>query len=1180
MFVDDLSLPQADPHGAFPPLELLRQMLDHATWYDVKKEVNTLHLEDIQVTLLVSAMTIRESAKLGVPPRLLRHFNVISISEFSDHSIRTIFTKQNVRPVHRGNVKSYCMQGVLLSVPETMEEVSCMKTLWVHEVTRVFCDRLVDSTDRQWLLGTVATVCSEHLHQDFHQLLQHLDQNNDGIVSEDDMRSLLYCDFADPKCETRQYVPVTDLEALRGVVEGYLSEFNNMSKKPMSLVMFKFALEHLGRVSRVLRQSRGHALLAGVGGSGRHSLTRLAAHIADYELVEVKSILQPPRLDCDCTQIPQIEMSRTYGLTEWREDLKLLVKKAGFGEQPVVFLFSDTQIKQEVFLEGVCSLLSSGEVPGLFPSDEKHTICDKMRNVDRQRDKSKQTDGSTTALWQLFVERVREQLHVVIAMSPCGDTFRNRLRRFPALLSCCTIDWFQPWPEDALQAVAVRLLKEVELPDDTRDGCVALCQLFHTSTQTLSQRYFEELGRYNYVTPTSYLQLLHTYMVILQKKREEVKCQESRYTTGLERLEEAASSVGAMQQELINLQPILLTKTREVEEKMAMVEKRRGEVAEVVLKLCIIDHLTVIKVERVVRQDEEVANQAAGEANNIRLECEAELNLALPLLEDATAALNTIKQDDIVFIKAMKNPPSGVKLVMEAICVLLGEKPDRIPDPLGTGKMVEDYWSVSKRLLGDIKFKENLLNFDKENISPKAIQVIRSKYRDNDEFKPEKIKVASKASESLCKWVLAMERFEEVDRKVAPKREALRKADKDYQSLMAELRKKQEALRGVQEELAGLQAELDTVKKEKTELEQTVELCNIKKERAEQLLSALGGERSRWTENARQLAEIYIKLTGDLALKSMRNRDVLLASGSIAYLGAFTPEFRTCQTASWVTACRSRQVPCSSTFDLASILGDPLTIRDWTLNGLPTDAFSIDNGVIISNTTRWPLLIDPQGQANKWIRNMEKDNSLQVLKLSDPDFIRTLENCVQFGQPTNNSEAHSSILTLICSKVLLENVGEELDPILEPLLLKQTFKQSGSTCIKLGDATIEYSPEFRLASQAVLTFPHPSLTLRSPFPHPSLTLPSPFPHPSLALHSPFPHPSLKCRMYLTTKLSNPNYVPEVSVKVTLVNFALTAAGLEDQLLALVVAHEKPELEEERVTLMLQTAANKKSVCCS
>lgn len=70
-----------------------------------------------------------------------------------------------------------------------------------------------------------------------------------------------------------------------------------------------------------------------------------------------------------------------------------------------------------------------------------------------------------------------------------------------------------------------------------------------------------------------------------------------------------------------------------------------------------------------------------------------------------------------------------------------------------------------------------------------------------------------------------------------------------------------------------------------------------------------------------------------------------------------------------------------------------------------------------------PLMIDPQGQANKWIKNSEKVNNLQVVKLTQSDYMRTLENCIQFGTP-----------------VLIENVGEELDPSLEPLLLKQTFK--------------------------------------------------------------------------------------------------------------------------------------------
>ncbi|XP_063594554.1 LOW QUALITY PROTEIN: dynein axonemal heavy chain 7-like [Penaeus indicus] len=911
LFVDDLNLPQTDAFGSHPPLELLRQLVDHATWYDIRKEVEPIRLEDMQ---LVSTMSLRESGRTNLTPRLLRHFNVVAVNDFDDQTIHSIFSKillwhldtrgfskmfdpcigeivngtlevyraaaTNLRPTpsrshYIFNLRDFfrVIQGVLLSVPETMEDLRSMKKMWIHEVLRVFYDRLVDSGDRKWLLQRVSDACTNHLNEDFNHLLAELDDGDDGEVSENDLRNLVYCDFADPKSESRHYVQVEDLEGLRSVVEGYLHEFNNMSKKPMNLVMFKFALEHLARICRVLRQPRGHAMLVGVGGSGRHSLTRLAAHITDYELFEV-------------------EMSRSYGLTEWREDLKMILKKAGTGEQHIVFLFSDTQIKNEIFLEAISSILSIGEIPGLYPTDEKHTICDKMRNIDRQRDKSKQTDGSPAALWSLFVERVREQLHVVLAMSPCGEAFRNRLRKFPALLSCCTIDWFQAWPEDALEAVALRLLQGVELPAETLKGCVSLCQYFHTSTQELSDRFLTHLRRYNYVTPTSYLQLLATYMVILERRRGEVKKLECRYTTGLARLEEAETSVLAMQQELLNLQPILLTKTREVEDKMAVVEKRRQEVAE---------------VERVVRQDEEVANEAAEAANGIRKECEAELNLALPLLEEATAALNTIKQDDIVFIKAMKNPPAGVKLVMEAVCVLLGEKPDRVPDPQGTGKMVEEYWSVSKRLLGDIKFKENLLNFDKENISQKAIQTIRSKYRDNDEFKPEKIKVASKAAESLCKWVLAMERYEEVDRKVAPKREALQRADQQYQGLMGELRKKQEALRGVQEELAGLQAELDTVKKEKLELEQTVELCSIKKDRAEQLLAALGGEKTRWTDNAHHLAQVYIYLTGDM----------LLAAGNIAYLGAFTPEYRAEQSTKWLRECQARGVPCSGEFVLS-----------------------------------------------------------------------------------------------------------------------------------------------------------------------------------------------------------------------------------------------------------------------
>lgn len=226
----------------------------------------------------------------------------------------------------------------------------------------------------------------------------------------------------------------------------------------------------------------------------------------------------------------------------------------------------------------------------------------------------------------------------------------------------------------------------------------------------------------------------------------------------------------------------------------------------------------------------------------------------------------------------------------------------------------------------------------------------------------------------------------------------------------------------------------------------------------------------------------------------------------VAYLGPFTVEFRNECISEWQVLCKEMNVPCSEKFDMSKVLGDPIKIRQWNIAGLPIDSFSIDNGITVTSSRRWPLMIDPQGQANRWIKNLEKDNDLKVIKLTDCSYIRTLENAIQFGNP-----------------VLLENVGEELDPMLETVLLKQTYKQGGVDYIKIGDNAVEYSKDFRF--------------------------------------------------YITTRLRNPHYLPEISVKVCLLNFMITPQGLQDQLLGIVAAQERPELEEKKNNLILESAAN-------
>lgn len=238
--------------------------------------------------------------------------------------------------------------------------------------------------------------------------------------------------------------------------------------------------------------------------------------------------------------------------------------------------------------------------------------------------------------------------------------------------------------------------------------------------------------------------------------------------------------------------------------------------------------------------------------------------------------------------------------------------------------------------------------------------------------------------------------------------------------------------------------------------------------------------------------------------------DILLCSGTVSYLGAFPVDYRVECQQQWHSDCQAKEIPCSGDFSLSSILGNQVAIRSWQIAGLPVDSYSTDNGIIVFNSRRWPLMIDPQGQANRWIKNMEKANKLTVIKLSDSDYVRKLENCIPNGTP-----------------VLLENVGEELDPVIEPVLQKLTFKQQGVEYMKIGDNIVEYNRNFFF--------------------------------------------------YMTTRLRNPHYLPEVAVKVCLLNFMITPQGLQDQLLGIVAAKEKPELEEKKNQLILESAENNKQL---
>ena len=227
-----------------------------------------------------------------------------------------------------------------------------------------------------------------------------------------------------------------------------------------------------------------------------------------------------------------------------------------------------------------------------------------------------------------------------------------------------------------------------------------------------------------------------------------------RYVNGLEKLAFAESQVAVMRKDLEELQPELKKAAEQTEKMMQRIEIESAQ-AQAQAKL--------------VPAEEAVANEKASIAQALKDECQAELAVALPALEQAKAALDTIKSSDIVFVKSMNNSPVGVKLVMAAVCVLKNIQPDKINDPNKPGQKILDYWGPSKKLLGDLNFLKDLIAFDKDNLNQNSVAKIKKEYMSSPDFVPSKVANASSAAEGLCKWVLAMIKYDEIKRIVAPK---------------------------------------------------------------------------------------------------------------------------------------------------------------------------------------------------------------------------------------------------------------------------------------------------------------------------------------------------------------------------------------------------------------------------
>jgi dynein heavy chain len=239
------------------------------------------------------------------------------------------------------------------------------------------------------------------------------------------------------------------------------------------------------RIVRILTTPYGHALLIGVGGSGKKSLSMLSSFIADLNMY-------------------RIEVTKSYDIKkEWIEDQQALMRQCGVSNIPTTFMFNDTQIFNEMVLEDISSILNQGEIPNLFPPEEKAKICE-----DLSAQFSRETDSmSNNQKYGFFTKICKNNLHMIITVSPVGDDYRKRLRTFPSLINCSTLDWFLPWPADALKSVASYLLEDLGFDFEKKKKVSAIFVDMQAQATKLTELFLVEHKKYYYVTPSSYLEL-------------------------------------------------------------------------------------------------------------------------------------------------------------------------------------------------------------------------------------------------------------------------------------------------------------------------------------------------------------------------------------------------------------------------------------------------------------------------------------------------------------------------------------------------------------------------------------------------------------------------------------------------------------------------------------------------
>ncbi|WVN87983.1 uncharacterized protein L203_103180 [Cryptococcus depauperatus CBS 7841] len=1017
VFCDEINLPAMDKYGTQRVISFLRQLMECNGFWRTS-DLSWVRMERIQFVGACNPPT--DPGRVPLSHRFMRHAPVVMVDYPGEISLKQIYGTFNrallkVIPALRGHADALTnamvsfysasqkrftadIQAHYIYSPRELtrwsrgvyEAIRPLETLsieglvrvWAHEALRLFQDRLVAENEKQWTDALVNSTALEYF------------PNIDLVEAL--ARPILFSNWT-----SKNYIPV-EREQLREYTKARLKIFHE-EELDVQLVLFNDVLDHVLRIDRVFRQVQGHLLLIGVSGGGKTTLSRFVAWMNGLSIYQIK-------------------VSNKYTGADFDEDLRTVLRRAGCKGEKICFIMDESNVLDSGFLERMNTLLANAEVPGLFEADEYAALMTACKE-------GSQREGlmldSHEELYRWFTQQVARNLHVVFTMNPPANGLASRAATSPALFNRCVLDWFGDWSDQALYQVGLEFtqtldidvanfvpgtpfpiaFRDLVMPPSHRQAVINAMVYIHQSMQNITIKLAKRQGKYNHVTPRHFLDFINHYVRLFNEKKEELEEQQRHLNVGLDKLRETVTQVEDLRSSLATKSSQLEAKNSEANQKLKQMVTDQQE-AEAKKAASIDIQAALEQQDEFIRQRQTIVKEDLAQAE--------------PAVLEALAAVGNIKKQHLSEVRSMANPPEAVKLAMESACTVLGHQIDS--------------WRTVQGIIRREDFISSIQNFDTKKMSKTVRDRMMRDYINKPAFNFETVNRASRACGPLVQWVIAQVRFSEILDKVAPLRQEVASLEQQAEATKQQVQIAMDTVTELEASIARYKEEYAFLISETQAIKSEMDRVQGKVDRSMTLLQSLSSEQERWDAGSKTFETEMGTIIGD----------VMVSAAFLAYSGFFDQHYREIMKRDWTEHLSNSSINFKHDLALSEFLSTADERLAWQANQLPVDNLCTENAVMLKRYNRYPLIIDPTGQATAFLQNEYRDRKITVTSFLDESFLKKLESALRFGNP-----------------LLIQDV-ENLDPILNSVLNRELRRTGGRVLIRIGNQDIDFSPAFTM----------------------------------------------------------------------------------------------------------------------